>query len=112
MAPVPATQPAPATPPETLEERFRRLTATWEKAVAIQSSSRVRENHPAYLEIIALGMPVVPLLLRDMERRETHWFSALHRITGADPVPPEDAGNIPRMVAAWLQWARARGYQW
>jgi hypothetical protein len=112
MAPIPATQPAPATPPETLEERFRRLAAAWEKAVSYQSSSRVRESHPAYLEIIALGQPVVPLLLRDLEQRETHWFSALHRITGTDPVPREAAGNIPLMVAAWLKWARETGYRW
>jgi hypothetical protein len=112
MATVPTTPTASAPPSETLEQRFRRLAAAWEKAVAYHSSSRIRENHPAFLEIIALGPAAVPLLLRDLQEHETHWFSALHRLTGADPVPEADAGNIPRMVQAWLNWARANGYQW
>jgi hypothetical protein len=106
----PATVVPPS--PETVAEAFARLASTWKKAVAMLSSSRARETHPAYREIIALGQPVVPLLLRHMEQQGTHWFAALQHITGANPVPEEDAGNIPRMVAAWLSWAHANGYQW
>jgi hypothetical protein len=80
--------------------------------VAHHSSSRVRESHPAYQEIIALGPDVVPLLLRDLEENETHWFTALRRITGADPIPHASAGNVPQMKEAWLRWARANGYRW
>ncbi len=99
-------------PAETLEEKFGRLADTWHKAVAHHSSSRIRDSHPAYQEIIAIGPSVVPLLLRDMEQNETHWFTALRRITGADPVPATASGNIPLMVRAWLDWAREHGYRW
>jgi hypothetical protein len=92
--------------PETLEQRFRRLAATWQEAVAYQSSTTVRNNHPAYREIIALGPPVVPLLLRDLEENQTHWFCALREITGANPIPESAASNVSAMVAAWLRWAR------
>jgi hypothetical protein len=112
MASVPVTSSPASSPPETLEQTFRRLAAEWKKAVALQSSSRVRETHPAYQEIIGLGPAVAPLLLRDLEKNETHWFSALQRITGARPVPEDDAGNVPRMVEAWLRWARENGHQW
>src|SRR5438270_61437 len=112
MASAPARQPPSGTPAETTEQKFRRLAASWEKAIAFQSSSRVRENHPAYLELIGLGPAVVPFLLRDLQQNERHWFSALHRITGANPVAEQDAGNIPRMVEAWLQWAHEHGYRW
>jgi hypothetical protein len=112
MASVPVASSPASSPPETLEQRFRRLAAEWKKAVALQSSSRVRESHPAYQEIIGLGPAVVPLMLRDLEKNETHWFSALQRLTGARPVSEDDAGNVPRMVEAWLRWARENGQQW
>jgi len=47
MASIPLKQ-AAATRPETIEERFRRLAAVWHKAVAHQSSTTLRNNHPAY----------------------------------------------------------------
>ena len=111
MAIVPA-QPLPATPPESIAEKFQRLAAAWHKAVAYHSSTTVRNNHPAYREIIRLGPEVVPLLLRDLEDKHTHWFCALREITGADPVPESAAGNIPHMAEAWLRWAKEKGYQW
>jgi predicted DNA-binding antitoxin AbrB/MazE fold protein len=97
---------------ETVKERFRQLASAWEQAVAYQSSTTIRNSHPAYREIIALGSEVVPLLLQDLERNHTHWFCALREITGANPIPEAAAGNIPKMVEAWLRWARENGYQW
>jgi hypothetical protein len=72
----------------------------------------VRNNHSAYRDIISLGPDVVPLLLRDMEENHTHWFCALREITGATPIPKSAAGNIPKMVDAWLCWAKDNGYRW
>jgi hypothetical protein len=111
MSTVPARQPAD-TPPETVAERFRRLEATWLGEVGYSSSSTVLRNHPAFQEIIGLGEAVVPLMLRDLEERPRLWVWALPRITGADPVPVADRGNIARMSEAWLRWGRAHGYQW
>ena len=100
--PVPDTNGKSAEP---LETSFRRLAAQWENAVAYQSSSTVRNNHSAYREIIALGPAIVPLLLRNLEENQTHWFCALREITGADPIPESAAGNVPQMTEAWLRWA-------
>ena len=66
-------------------------------------------THPAYQAIIALGPPVVPLLLHDLEREPFHWFEALQAITGEDPVPREHWGMIAAMRADWLAWGRERG---
>jgi hypothetical protein len=112
MATAPHLRTSDAATAETLEERFRRLSAAWQQAVAYHSSTSIRNNHPAYQDIIGLGPPVVPLLLRDMEANSTHWFAALRQITGADPIPESAAGRIPEMVAAWLRWARDNGYRW
>ncbi len=109
---IPSTQTSRKLPLESLELQFRRLAAAWQVAVAYQSSSTMRSNHPAYREIISLGPEVVPLLLRDMEGNQTHWFCALREITGADPIPAEAAGNIPKMIEAWRNWSKENGYQW
>jgi hypothetical protein len=99
-------------PQESVAQRFRRLADEWHRAVAHHSSSTIRNNHPAYRAIIALGPEVVPLLLRDMENNLTHWFVALREITGAQPIPASSAGNIPLMVDHWLCWAKENGYRW
>jgi hypothetical protein len=65
--------------------------------------------HPAYQEIIRLGPPVVPLLLKHMAENNWHWFVALSTITGEDPCPPEHAGKIRAMVADWVAWGKERG---
>ena len=69
-------------------------------------------NHPAYQEIISLGPEVVPFLLRDLEDNETHWFVALRQIAGVNPIPSTAAGNVPKMIEAWLEWARDNGLKW
>lgn len=97
---------------EPLQERFQRLANAWHEAVAHLSSSSKRESHPAYQEIIALGPAVLPCLLADLEVNGRHWFTALTAITGVNPVAAADAGNIPRMIDAWIHWARAQGYRW
>jgi hypothetical protein len=112
MAATPTASPSETESAETLEKKFDRLATIWHKAVAHHSSSRVRRDQPAYQEIIRMGRPVVPYLLRDLEITGRHWFDALAEITGADPVSDEDAGNIAKMKAAWLRWGQENGVQW
>jgi hypothetical protein len=105
-------KPTPGTAAETVEDRFRRLAAAWHRDTDYLSSMDDADSHPAYQEITRLGYEVVPLLLRDLAENHTHWFGALEAITGARPAPPSAAGNVPRMVEAWLRWAKDNGYQW
>jgi hypothetical protein len=110
MATVPVKQTAETPAAESVEERFRRLEATWLAEVGYSSSSTVLRSHPAFQEIIAMGRAVVPLMLRDLEERPRLWVWALPRITGADPVPASARGNIAEMSAAWLRRGREAGY--
>jgi hypothetical protein len=98
-------------PPETLEERFRRLEAAWVAATGVLSDDTEIVEHPAFREIIGLGEAVVPLMLRDLEQRPRLWVWALPQITGENPVAPADRGNIARMSEAWLRWGRTKGYR-
>jgi hypothetical protein len=110
MASVPISQLPRPSSAESIEARFLRLATLWQNETAHHSSSTVRHSHPAYREIIGMGKAVVPLLLYDLERTHRRWFAALQAITGAAPVPPTDAGKLPQMTAAWLQWGRENGW--
>ncbi len=112
MASLPQPQALPAETTETLEERFRRLEAKWTAETGFLSSFSDIVEHPAFREIIRMGDAVVPFLLRDLEERPRLWVWALPAITGENPVPPGDGGNIARMSEAWLRWGKAKGYRW
>jgi hypothetical protein len=98
--------PAPQ-PPESIEQRLRRLESQWRAETGNLSSSTKIIAHPAFQQIIALGREVVPLILRDLEERPRLWVWALPGITGANPVPESDRGNIAKMSDAWLKWGKA-----
>jgi hypothetical protein len=104
MASVPKIKALPTTADEGTEQRFRQLEATWTAETGYLSSFTDIVGHPAFREIIGLGQAVVPYMMRDLEERPRLWVWALPEITGANPVPPADAGNIARMSAAWLRW--------
>lgn len=94
----------------TLEATFRILANVWHRETGYLSSITEKSLHPAYQQIIGLGPAIVPVLLRDLERKPDHWFWALGAITRANPVPAEDEGNIARMAAAWVAFGKREGY--
>lgn len=109
MATVPAQSPPRIPPGESVEQKLRRLEAEWKAETGFLSDADRIINHPAFQQIIALGKDVVPLLLRDLEAQPSLWVWALPQITGENPVPPSDAGNIRKMTEIWLNWGRAKG---
>jgi hypothetical protein len=88
---------------------FRRLLSAWKEEILFVSSMTAIEESAHYLDIIALGQAAVPLLLRELERDPDYLFTALQKITGEDPVPPEDRGNLSRMTEHWITWGRRVG---
>ncbi|MHC5730400.1 MAG: hypothetical protein ACYTXY_41090, partial [Nostoc sp.] len=68
--------------------------------------------HPAYQRIIGMGQPVVPLIMRELEREPDHWFWALNAITRVNPVKSEQRGRLQQMAQAWIEWGKANGYRW
>jgi hypothetical protein len=49
------------------------------------------------------------LLLRDLAASPGLWVWALPEITGEDPVPASDRGNVRKMSEAWVNWGRQKG---
>jgi hypothetical protein len=93
-----------------LEAKFEHLAEAWKMEKMFTSSMTAIEVSDYYQAIIALGHPVVPLLIRELQREPDYWFTALHAILGEDPVPLTDRGNLTRMTEHWLAWAKKNGY--
>jgi hypothetical protein len=99
-------------PWEPAEHKFRRLADEWRQGTRYTSSGTEVVTNSAYQRIIGMGREVLPILFRELETAPDDWFWALYMITEENPVKPEDAGDIEKMAAAWLAWARDHRYQW
>jgi hypothetical protein len=95
-----------------LAAEFARLADQWRQERGATSLAKRMAEHPAYRKIIAMGSPVVPLILAELERQPDHWFIALHELTGASPAPEQSRGKLPEMAEGWIMWGRQRGYRW
>ncbi len=79
-----------------LERKFVDLASQWRKETSQMSIMSDVVSHSAYQQIIEMGFDVVPLILRELEKKSDHWFWALKCITGENPVIPEDKGKIKK----------------
>lgn len=100
--------PAVSAPSIDVQRHFYALADEWTRAVGNSSSLTAMSRHPKYREIVDLGWPVVPYLLRDLQRGRGFWFPALDEITGIRPFDLRDAGNSKRMIQAWIQWGKIK----
>lgn len=98
--------------PDELERIFNGLVQQVLASTRAESSTQRIALHPAYQQIIGLGQPAVPLLLREVEKRSGRWFWALKSITREDPVALGDRGRTKKMIEAWLSWGKEQGYRW
>ena len=92
-------------------DRFRRLMAELRAEKMHSSAIEDWVLHPAYLRLIGMGADAVPLVIAELQRRPGPWFTALYAITEAEPVPPEDEGNMQKMTEAWVRWASQNSYR-
>lgn len=92
-----------------LRKRFERLAAEWKQKSRYFSNTAQMSMLSPYQRIIGMGWPAVPLILEELRREPDQWFWALEAITEENPVPPEAAGVVPQMAAAWIEWGRKRG---
>jgi hypothetical protein len=95
----------------TAESKFRDLANQWAELTAYRSNMGALRRHPLFDEIVALGEPAAPLILRELERKPSvSWFGLLATMTGETPVPSELAGRVAEMAGSWLAWGRGQGY--
>ena len=91
-----------------LRREFENLAEQWLRETRHLSVVAKKVTHPAYLRIIGMGKPALPLILDMLQRRPAHWFTALRAIANID-FPGHDV--TPSMYREqWLEWGRKRGY--
>ena len=86
------------------------LAKQWEEETRVMSSITMIAMHPTYQRIIGMGEQIVPLILRELQKKPDHWFWALNAITGENPVSPDDVGDIEKMTIAWIEYGKRKGY--
>jgi hypothetical protein len=89
---------------------FHLLARDWKRESKFASSPNQMFLLPSYQRIIALGPSAIPLILQDLLREPNHWFWALAALSGENPVPANDSGDIQAMTRAWIEWGRKKRY--
>lgn len=92
-----------------LERRFDELVERWINETGGDSSGLKVFAHPAYHKILDMGQDVLPLIFRHLESGGYHWYGALAKLTGADPVP-DDMYDRSQVRELWLAWGREHGW--
>ncbi len=94
----------------TIKKKFLELSAKWKKETAGLSSISSIVMNRNYQKIIALGLPVVPLILRELEREKRDWLWALEMIIGDEdnPLTPEVENSFIMSVQVWIEWGKKR----
>ena len=92
--------------------QFDELARIWESDSPPGVDLGEKVIHLAYQRIIGLGPSAIPVILSKLEDQPSHWFWALHVLTGADPVIAHHRGRLRDMANDWVEWGKARGYSW
>ena len=69
----------------TIEREFAHLVARWKDETGVFSTTCDKVVNDSFLQIIALGKDVVPLILEDLKLEGGHWHTALRVLTGENP---------------------------
>jgi hypothetical protein len=93
---------------EGYRQEFEALSKTWQHDIKYSSLVSKKLIHPAFLRIVGMGEPVIPLILEALRDRPTHWFAALRATANIDPVPLNANPSEARRI--WLEWGRSKGY--
>ena len=89
--------------------RFKELREQWLAGTQYLSNPHKIQSHPAYQQIIALGLRALPLIFKELEGGPQFWWEALRQLTHENPVTAAMAGDQEQIRQAWLAWW-ARGY--
>lgn len=90
--------------------RFVSLKKKWKQETLYISSGTLIISNSAYLEIIDFGAIAVPWIIRELKNSNDHWFYALEKITGENPIKTEHIGKVEEMKKDWINWASKNSY--
>ncbi len=92
--------------------KFGTIVREWRRATLALSAVADKIAHPAFQRLVALGEPIVPLIISELRRHPDFLYLALQELVDEkDVVPPAAAANPRANVEAWLNWwERTRGH--
>jgi len=96
---------------DEMAQRFQKLAQAWENDTINLSSVDEIVGDAAYQELVAMGEQIIPLVFEKMEGEPSLWFLLLSDITGENPVPARDRGDVAAMARAWKRWGKRNGYR-
>ena len=107
-APGEETKPRPLSP-EQIRARFDLLADELALAGAGVSATRRLRRHPAYVGILSLGEPAIPLLLERLHRMGSRpiWLSLLGSLTSFQPGAGQQ--TVEDAAAHWVAWGKRHG---
>jgi len=91
-------------------KQFIHLKNKWKDEVSFLSDSSKIESNKAYKEIISFGPIAVPWIIHELKKRNDHWFYALEKITGVNPIKATNRGKVQEMKMDWIEWAKLNNY--
>jgi hypothetical protein len=90
--------------------RFLMLRDKWKSETLLVSSGSMIISNSAYKEIINLGNIAIPWIIRELNKTNDHWFYALEKISGENPILDENIGRVEEMKKDWINWASNKNY--
>jgi predicted RNA methylase len=94
------------------KETFARLARRCRREAGVLSNPEQIAAYPAYQQIVRMGKPAVPYIVRAMQREDgDFWFAAMRAITGEEPQDFRTADNVNTAVEMWASLAQERGWQ-
>lgn len=98
---------------KSFRDQFENLYGLWQGRIGSRSKVSEINSYPEYLEIIAMGTEVVPLISEKMRWNPDHWFVALEAILGKSPANPDglDENNhsdMEPLTNLWLKFLEDR----
>jgi hypothetical protein len=90
--------------------QFLNLKNKWKSDILFVSSGSIIISNSAYKDIIGFGPIAVPWIIRELKKNNDHWFYALEKITGENPIKEENIGRVDEMRNDWIDWASKNDY--
>lgn len=91
-------------------KKFIKLRDQWKNETMFSSSGTEIISNGAYKKIIKIGVGAISWIIRDLDKTNDHWFYALEKITGNNPIKEENVGAVEKMKTDWVEWAIKHNY--
>lgn len=87
--------------------KFKALAEQWSQHCrSVMFSSNIDDylNHPAYAQLVALGKPAIPFIMRSYLTDDLHWEFVLDDITGFHWIKDRHRFSPKLLKEQWLKW--------